>query len=370
MTLSNLRKIFKVLGICLVLAYATAAGLTGSPALDASLAQAQSSGAVPGNSMGNISDAELWRAIRKGVAGTVSLPDKKAATLVQSEGDVLRAFRNGPQAKYGVWLLIAAIVVLAIFFMIRGRIKIGAGPSNLTIERFNALERFTHWLTASSFIVLALTGLNVMYGKYFLPALIGKSGFATITYWGKLAHNYIAFAFMLGIVMMFVLWVKDNFPNKYDLGWIATGGGMFGGSRHADTERFNFGQKVIFWTVVLGGGSLSFSGLCLMFPFEIAPFGPTFGVLKSFGVNVPTDVTALQETQLSLAWHGSMGVLMIAIIIGHIYIGSLGMEGAIDAVGSGRVDLNWAREHHNVWAARVEAEGAASPSGAEQQPAE
>ena len=365
--MSNFRTIFKVLGICLVFAYAMGLGFTGSLTLGASLAQAQSLGNVPGNSTGNVSDTEFWRAIRKGVTGKVSIPDKQAATLVQSEGDNLRAFRNGPQAKYGVWLLAGTIVFLALFFLIRGRIKIEAGPSNLKpIERFNTLERFTHWLTASSFVVLALTGLNVMYGKYFLPVLIGKSGFATITYWGKLAHNYIAFAFMLGIVVMFVLWVKDNFPSKYDLGWIATGGGMFGGSHHADTERFNLGQKVVFWAVVLGGGSLSFSGLCLMFPFEFAPFGPTFGVLKSFGVNVPTDLTAMQETQLSLVWHGIMGLVMIALIIGHIYIGSLGMEGAIDAVGTGQVDRNWAREHHNIWAARVEAEGAASPSGAEQ----
>ena len=365
---SNFHKFLTAAGVCLVIAYATAVGLTASPMLDVAPASAQTGGHVPGNVSGNFSDAAgFWGEIRKGVTGKVNIPDKKAGTLFQPQGDAMMAFRNKAMSSFGGWILLASIIALAAFFLIRGRIKISAGPAGQTIERFNALERATHWLTASSFVILALTGLNVLYGKFFLPAMIGKSAFATLTQFGKLAHNYIGFAFIVGLVLMFVLWVKDNLPGRYDLGWIAMGGGMFSDEVHVDSERFNFGQKAVFWLVIIGGGSLAFSGICLLFPFEFAPFAPTFEIMQSMGFKVSADISPLYETQLALAWHGVLGLLMIAAIIFHIYIGSLGMEGAIDAVASGQVDLNWAREHHNKWVERVEAEGAGE---ADQQPAE
>ena len=360
MTWSTLRHFLAVTGLAMAVIYASAVGLTGSMVLDAPAA-AQSKGAVPGNFSGNISDAELWRAVRKGIKGRSSVKDPMAATLVQSEGDSWRAFKNGPLAQFGGWSLAAILVILVIFRLVRGQIKIDAGPSGQTIERFNALERATHWLTASSFIVLALTGLNVMYGKYFLLPLIGQGAFASLTYYGKVAHNYIAFAFMLGVVMMFVLWVRHNIIDGTDFNWIAKGGGMFSKGVHPPAKRFNFGQKIIFWFVVLGGLTISVSGLALLFPFEISPWAETFAVMNIFGFGLPTDLTLLQETQLSVLWHGVVGLIMITIIIGHIYIGTpVGMEGAIGAVGSGQVDVNWAREHHSLW---LEKQGA--PAGAD-----
>jgi len=367
MIYSNFRRFLTAASVCLAMAYALAVGLTASPALDVTSASAQTGGTVPGNFAGNVNDAELWRLVRKGVTGKVSIPDKKAGTLVQPQGDAMLAFRNKAMSSFGGWIILISIVVMVAFFLIRGRVKIGAGFSGQTIERFNALERATHWLTASSFIVLAISGLNLLYGKHFLPAMIGKSGFATVTEFGKLAHNYIGFAFIIGLVLMFVLWIKDNLWSRYDLDWIATGGGLFVDGVHADSERFNFGQKAVFWMTIIFGGSLAFSGICLLFPFEFAPFAPTFGFLKSLGFNLSSDISPLYETQLALAWHGLLSLLMIAAIILHIYIGSLGMEGAIDAVASGQVDVNWAREHHNKWVERLEAEGSGA---AEQQPAE
>ncbi len=363
MTWSNLRQILGPLAIALVVAYGAAAGLTGSLVLD-SPAQAQTGGAVPGNWSGNLSDAELWRAIRKGAEGTVSLADKKGAVMVQSEGESWRNFKNGPLSQLGGWLLLAVIVVLALFRGLRGQIKVDAGLSGQTIERFNGLERATHWLTASSFIILALTGLNIMYGRYWLLPAIGPDAFAALTYYGKIAHNYIAFAFILGIVTMLVLWVKDNIPDSTDFNWIAKGGGMFSKGVHPPAKRFNFGQKMIFWIVILGGASLSWSGLALLFPYQITPWGETFAIMNIVGFGLPTDLTALQEVQLSVLWHGLTAVIMIAVIIAHIYIGSpVGMEGAIGAVGSGQVDVNWAKEHHSLWAAEIEGgEGGKQPA--------
>ena len=330
--------------------------------------QAQEQGAVPGNVQGIRSDADLWRAVgQQEIVGQVSIPNKSAGRLVQRGGENWRAFKNGPLSTYGAWSLLAILVILVVFFAVRGRIMIGHGPDpqGRTIERFNALERAVHWLTATSFIVLALTGLNVLYGRYFLKPIIGAEAFGTLTYYGKLLHNYIAFAFMIGIALMFVLWVRYNIPKGRDLKWLAVGGGLFSKDLHPEAGRFNAGQKIIFWAVVIGGFSLSLSGVALMWPFEVQPWAGTFAFINVFGASLPTEFTPLQETQLSLLWHSIIALVMIVIVVAHIYIGSIGMEGAFDAVGSGQVDLNWAKEHHSLWVEEEMQEG----SGV-QQPAE
>ena len=281
-------------------------------------------------------EAAIWGEVRKGVQGYVSIPDKKAGVLVQSEGEAFRNRHNGPVSTYGAWLLLGMVVVIAVFFAVRGRIRIEHGPAGRTVLRFNAIERFAHWLTAVSFIVLALTGLNMLYGRYMLLPLIGKSGFSTITLWGKLAHNYIAAAFVLGVLMMLVLWIRHNIPNGDDLKWLAKGGGLFTKGVHPPSRKFNAGQKLIFWSVVLGGALLSVTGFYLLMPFD-------------FGMTV-------YDMQNYVIWHGVAGLVLIAIIVGHIYIGSIGMEGAFDAMSTGEVDENWAREHHNLWVAEMKGE--------------
>jgi formate dehydrogenase subunit gamma len=327
------------------------------PFLGGATAWAQSSvrppeatgGAVPGGALGTTNDSELWRQIRKGAQGMVSIPDKQAGILVQSSGEKLLAIRRGPVTEYVAWALLGVVVVLALFFLARGRIKIDAGFSGRTVLRFDTLERVAHWMTAGSFIVLGLTGLNLLYGKALLLPLIGKPAFAQLTILGKYAHNYLGFAFTAGVILMVLLWVKDNLPNRHDLKWIAMGGGLFVKGMHPPAKKFNAGQKLIFWSVVLLGASIATTGFSLMFPFEFAPFAGTFEILNKFGLSLPTELTMLEETQLALLWHSIVAAVLIVIIIAHIYIGSLGMEGAIDAVTTGEVDENWAREHHGLW---------------------
>ncbi len=347
----KLRHYSRILAIFFIVFYGSIAGFTGSFQFDIGSSLAQTGGAVPGNFSGNIGDAEIWRAIRKGIEGQSVLQDPKAGILVQSEGDNWRAFKNGPLLTFGGWILAVMLIVLAIFRYNRGQVKIDAGPSGQTVERFNSIERATHWLTASSFIILALSGLNILYGKYFLMPIIGQEAFALLTTYGKLAHNYIGFAFIVGIALMFVMWVRFNIFDKTDVRWAAEGGGLFSKGSHPPAKRFNLGQKLIFWIVILGGVTLSLSGLALLFPFEITPWSKTFSALNVLGFSFPTDLTAIQETQLSVLWHSAVSLIMIAVIIAHIYIGSpLGMEGALDAVTSGQVDTNWAKEHHSLWA--------------------
>jgi len=331
-----------------------------------SQAQAQEQGAVPGESVGKTSSSDMWRAVRRGAPGSVSLPDRQTGVLIQSEGDNWRALRNGPMSNYGAWLLGGVLIALAAFFLLRGRIRVDEGFSGRLVERFNNVERFAHWLTASSFIVLGLTGLNMLYGRYFIKPLIGGEAFSAMTLWGKYAHDFVAFAFMVGIVLILVIWVRDNIPNRYDWIWLSKGGGLFSKGVHPPSRKFNAGQKIIFWLVILTGASLSFSGLCLLYPFTFSPFGGTFAFLNLFGFDLPSTLTPMQEMQLTQLWHGILSLVMIAVILAHIYIGSLGMEGAYDAMGSGYVDENWARQHHSVWMQETKETtgGGASPAGA------
>lgn len=330
-------------------------------------ARAPGAGTVPGGTLGSASDSEIWRAVRQGAQGTVSIPNKKAGVLIQSEGEIWRSWRNGPVTLYGAWFLLGVVALLAIFFLIRGRVRVAAGESGRTIERFTAVERGAHWLTAVSFVVLALTGLNMLFGRHAFLPVVGPEIFATLTYWGKYAHDFLSFAFMIGLVVLFVFWVGRNLPNRHDLAWLAKGGGIVG-KAHVPAKKFNAGQKIIFWLTILGGVSLSLSGIALLFPFQFAFFSGTFAFLNIFGLDLPTNLQAVQEMQLSQLWHVVVGLFMMGVILAHIYIGTIGMEGAFAAMGSGRVDENWAREHHNLWYAELtESKGQPRPAP---QPAE
>jgi formate dehydrogenase subunit gamma len=282
----------------------------------------------------------MWRSLRRGARGTVSIPNKQAAVVIQSEGQVWRVFRNSTVFQYGAWLLLAVVVVLALFFLIRRRIKIDGGPAGRTVERFNFLERFAHWLAAVSFIILGLTGLNMLYGRAVLIPVMGKDAFAAMTHIFKLAHNYVGYAFIVGIVLMIVIWIRNNLPDKYDIPWLLKGGGLLT-KAHPPAKKFNAGQKVIFWSVVVIGGFISASGVILMFPW----------------------LSSIQYLQWVQEWHAILALIMIAVIIAHIYIGTLGMQGAFQAMGTGQVDANWAKQHHSVWAADLQEKPAAGGGG-------
>lgn len=259
--------------------------------------------------------------------GRITIPDQKAATLERPAGREWRAFHQGTMVKIGAIAVLGMLLLLTAFYLIRGRVRTEGGPAGRTLTRFNAFERFMHWLTAACFIVLALSGLNVTFGKLLLLPLIGPQAFTDISVAAKWAHNYLAWPFMAGITLMFLVWIKDNIPGMIDVRWFAAGGGIVG-KGHPPAKRFNGGQKVVFWSVVLGGAALSVSGFYLIFPQWAG------GVLNLQFWNVV---------------HGIIAVLMVAVILAHIYIGTIGMEGAFDAMGSGEVDLNWAKAHHSLW---------------------
>jgi formate dehydrogenase subunit gamma len=299
-----------------------------------------------------VQEDKLLNALKEGdkISGRISIPDGMAASLIQPAGRDWRDFQRSKLPIVGGVAILGMLAVLAIFMMVRGKIRIHQGFSGRTILRFASFERFTHWLTASCFIVLALSGLNVSFGRMLILPLFGAHAFSEMSAYAKLAHNYLAFPFMLGLVIMFLIWIKDNIPGKLDLEWIKKGGGLLSDSEPVPSKRFNAGQKGIFWIVIIGGALMSVSGWFLLFPY------------------LPADVTALQFWTVI---HAVIAMLFIAAMLAHIYIGSIGMEGAFDAMGTGEVDLNWAKEHHALWVEEQQAKGQAPAGGtARAQPAE
>ena len=233
----------------------------------------------------------------------------------------------GALAILGFSFLLASVVA------VRGRVPIVKGKSGREVKRFGFVERLTHWMTSVSFLMLALTGIVIAYGDSLLlpfgDYFLGQTGW--LATWG---HMMFFPPFAIGILAMFVLWVRHNLPSKLDLNWLAKGGGIFSDDVHPSARKFNAGQKLIFWSVILGGGLLVLSGITLMFPFFW------------LGIN-------------GMGWvmltHAIIAVLMIAVIVGHIYIGTVGMQGAFWAMWSGKVDRNWAAEHHDLWLGEVDA---------------
>ncbi len=311
---------------------------------------------APLGALGGVSDSEAWRAIRYNeIDPTTQVRGPAAEVLIQDGGMPWYKLREGPVITYGGLALLGFIALLAVFYFIRGRIRIEGGPAGTTIERFKAIERFGHWLLAGSFIALALTGLITLMGRSFLIPVMGPDAFATLAAGSKWLHNNVAWAFMLGLIMTFVMWVAHNIPNKLDWQWLKAGGGIFT-KGHPSAKKFNAGQKIIFWTVMILGVSVSLSGLSLLFPFQMPMFADTFGVINSvLGTSLPTDLAPHEEMQYANIWHSIVAFVMMVAIIAHIYIGTVGMEGAFDAMGNGQVDLEWARQHHDLWVDEVQA---------------
>jgi len=264
------------------------------------------------------------------VEGRIDIPDTKAAVLIQPAGRTWDYFHEVLLHWAGAIVILAMIVVLGAAYLIMGRLRITAGRSGQKILRFKAFERFSHWLTAVSFVVLGLTGLNITFGKVLLLPLIGPDAFSNVSEAAKYVHNFTSFAFVAGLILIAVIFFRDNLFEKVDAEWLKQGGGFIK-SRHAPAGRFNPGEKLVYWFSLAAGVTVSASGILLLFPF--------------FG-------TDIADMQLAQVIHAVVAVLFVALILGHIYIGTLGMEGAFEAMGTGEVDLNWAKEHHDRWLAQ------------------
>jgi formate dehydrogenase subunit gamma len=298
--------------------------------------QAQRSAVQPGNA------APTWRVIKEGTHNYSSLPALEAGVLIQPKaqfpgqarattaGEAWRQYRNGPLTTYGGWLLVAVLAGLALAYFIGGKIRMKAPPTGRLIERFTSFERIVHWTVAISFVALAFTGIAMLFGKYLVLPLFGHALFGWIAYAGKNIHNFVGPLFAVSLLLMFVTFVRDNLPTLTDLKWLGRLGGLLG-KGHAHAGRFNGGEKVWFWFGVVALGLIvSASGFVL-------------------DMLVPGLVYTRGNMQVANLIHLVGAVLVSAMSLGHIYLGTIGMEGAYAAMRDGYVDDTWAREHHDLW---------------------
>jgi formate dehydrogenase subunit gamma len=285
---------------------------------------------APNPTAQSVNEEALFKQESK-IGGRITIPDERERFLIQPQGREWRQFHE----VWLPWIAGAAIILMLIaligFYMLVGPTRSNYQPTGQRIVRFRGVERITHWMTAVSFIILGLTGLNYFFGKRLIMPLIGPAAFGDFTQYAKYSHNFFAWPFTLGVLLMVVFWVRDNLPRRGDWAWIKSGGGIVG-DRHVHAGRFNAGQKLMFWSVVIGGTLMFASGLILLFPLKWV------------------DVNGMQLTNVV---HGLIGSLFVAGILAHIYIGTIGMEGAFEAMGEGTVDLGWARQHHDLWAEEV-----------------
>ena len=298
---------------------------------------AQRAQTQPGN------NAPFWRAVRESGdnAGYVSLPGAEKGILIQSftqypgsryttAGEAWRQVRNNWLIPYGGSLLIIAALAMVLHFTVKGPISTHEPDTGRRVERFTPFERAAHWVNAIAFVALAVSGIVIAFGKFFLLPILGGTLFGWLSYLLKNLHNFAGPLFAVSLVIVFLTFVKDNLPSKDDLVWLAKGGGLFNGA-HVPSHRFNAGEKILFWAGVFVLGAITVgSGLVLD---QVLP-----GLAYTRG-----------DMQIAHMIHGAATVLMMALFIGHIYMGTLGAKGAYTAMRTGYVDETWAKEHHELW---------------------
>jgi formate dehydrogenase subunit gamma len=307
-------------------------------------AQQQRQVTQPGN------NAPVWRQVREeSKEHFTSIKGRETGVLVQSWGDTWRRIRNGPVTFWGGWLVVAVVLAIAALYFTKGPVKVHDKPSGRLIHRFTPIEQVAHWCMAISFVVLGISGLVMFFGKHVLLPVIGYTLFAWLTALCKNLHNFVGPFFIVATVIFVVLFIRDNLPRAYDLKWFAKSWAYLTGKEHVPSGRFNAGEKVWFWGgVVVLSVIVSWSGLILLFP------------------NFDQTRAVMQEAWI---WHAVAALIYISLSLGHIYLGTLGVEGAYQAMRTGYVDEVWAKEHHEIWynevkSGRRAAAGGAVPAGA------
>lgn len=293
----------------------------------------------PGN------NAPMWRQVGQGATGYTSLPMREApeaGNLIQkftqypgstytNAGEAWRQVRNGLIIPYGAALIVIALVALGLFYYAKGSISLHGAETGKKIERFTYFERAAHWTNAIAFCALAISGIVMAFGKFFLLPIIGATLFGWLTYALKNLHNFVGPLFVVSLIVVIFTFVKDNLPSKDDLAWLLKGGGLFSGE-HVPSHRFNAGEKLIFWAGVFALGLI------------VAGSGVVLNKL------IPGLMYFRETMQISHMIHSGAAMLMMAMFLGHIYMGTIGMKGAYKAMKTGYVDETWAREHHQLWA--------------------
>ncbi|MGU9958120.1 MAG: formate dehydrogenase subunit gamma [Arenicellales bacterium WSBS_2016_MAG_OTU3] len=294
--------------------------------------------------------ANFWRAVRGGNEGYSAVQGAETGMLINNGGQNWRVWRDGFLIKNGKWLLVGALGLVVLFFVVRGRIKLVDRPTGATVPRWNVFERLLHWYTAILFVALAITGLSMLFGRAVLIPLVGAKGFSVWATFSINIHNTVGPFFSVGVLLMLILWVRHNIPKAVDLAWLASGGGIIG-KAHPSAEKANGGEKIWFWIVILIGLlAVCGTGLVLIgWGQEYA--APYLGGLASMVETTRANMQFMHQI------HAMAALIWIAIFFGHAYIGTLGTEGAIEGMTKGKVSVEWAKQHHDLWYEKVKNKG-------------
>lgn len=273
-------------------------------------------------------NAPIWQNARGAVEGYVNIPAPEAGVLIQDGGQNWRALRNGVFATTAGWAIVGMMLLIGAFYAWRGTIQLREAPTGRLMDRFSLLERMAHWGTAITFLILSASGLIMAFGKTLLIPIFGFTLFSWLAIISKNLHNFLGPIFIVSCVITFVVFVRDNVPKAVDLKWIVSFGGLFS-DKHVPSERFNAGEKLWFW------GGLMFLGLVIGASGLVLNF-PNFGQTRA-------------TMQLANLVHLTGSTFFILGALAHIYIGTIGMAGALDGMKTGQVDEAWAKEHHEIW---------------------
>lgn len=293
--------------------------------------------------------ANYWRAVEGGVAGYSAVQGPETGVLIGSGGVDWQQFRNGFVAKYLPWGIVGMLALLALYHLIHGRNNLEERVSGKKIKRWGWFDRLVHWMTAISFIALAITGLSMLIGRALLIPLLGKAGFASWAQASIVIHNVLGPVFAVGILLMIVMWVRHNVPNATDLQWFKQGGGLFS-QTHPSAGRMNGGEKVWFWLVTFIGLAVCFTGVVMLAPV----WG--YGIPQWLGFLPWVEGSRLDMQEANVV-HAVLSLVWTAVALGHIYIGTAGTEGALEGMSTGYVSTEWARQHHDQWYEEMVAEG-------------
>jgi formate dehydrogenase subunit gamma len=275
--------------------------------------------------------ATYWREVRDAEPGYTTVKGQETNVLIQSGGQSWREWRNGPVKVLGAIMVLGVLGALLAYQLIKGGSKL-QHRTGRKILRWSTADRVLHWYVAVTFLVLTITGLSLLWGRHVLIPVFGKEGFAAWANLAKPIHDYLSLAFVAGLVVMLVKFFHHSLPAKYDLQWLKQVGGYLDDS-HPPAGFVNAGEKMFYWTLVIAGAGLVVSGFWLLFP------------------NLGFDRAAMQTANIA---HGVTSLILITFVCLHIYLGTLGSEGAFEGMVTGYVDEGWAHQHHSVWFDEVE----------------
>ena len=203
-------------------------------------------------------------------------------------------------------------------------------PTGRRIRRFTNWQMAIHWTTAYASSSLAITGLIILFGKNVLLPLIGYTLFSWLAILAKNLHNFVGPLFFVCIAAA-VLHVR---PRQF-LARATTGTGSAISaaccrSHDVPSGKFNAGEKLWFWggVLLLGADRQRERASCST---------SRTSTRRATRCRSPTSSTSIVASLFMLA------------ALGHIYMGTLGMAGAYDAMSTGYVDETWAKEHHLYW---------------------